>query len=289
MADVSDVPNDPRETRVTLFLENPAYVRLNKTLRRFAETMRRGFENAARGHERFRQIARPYLSDRGWIINPSDMVISAPGLIADLIDKGEDAKVEEEICAHIRSRANKIEGALKRRFPPPRALILADAFQAHSEGRYNLSIPTMLAQADGIGATLLGLEHFFTRRPPGAASRLHGILNSISVRGRALPVFAAFEPFLDFLRYHTSLTERTDQRDQHRSADPAFGPLNRHGVLHGIDTDYGTEANSLRAIALLDYLTWVHQFLADHRDRAEELRAGFAQILNEPVPATGTQ
>ncbi|MDQ3688943.1 MAG: hypothetical protein M3406_02710 [Chloroflexota bacterium] len=33
-----------------------------------------------------------------------------------------------------------------------------------------------------------------------------------------------------------------------------LGPLNRHAVMHGIDLRYPTEINSLRALALLDFL-----------------------------------
>ena len=43
-----------------------------------------------------------------------------------------------------------------------------------------------------------------------------------------------------------------------RGARPdGFAGLNRHQVLHGEVTDYGTEENSLKAIALLNYCAFV--------------------------------
>lgn len=66
-------------------------------------------------------------------------------------------------------------------------------------------------------------------------------------------VTALMEPLLS----GSSLTEATWLRAV--GAQPT--PLNRHGVVHGIDQDYGTESNSLRATMLIGYLVMVSHLL----------------------------
>ncbi|WP_199728423.1 hypothetical protein, partial [Pseudoxanthomonas sp. SGNA-20] len=46
-----------------------------------------------------------------------------------------------------------------------------------------------------------------------------------------------------------------------------FDGLNRHAVLHGIDSNYATEVNGLRAISLLNLVA----FLASHEDEVGEI------------------
>ena len=44
--------------------------------------------------------------------------------------------------------------------------------------------------------------------------------------------------------------------EQHPMSKPRKGKLSRHWVLHGRDTDYGSELFSLQAIALLGFVGW---------------------------------
>jgi len=50
---------------------------------------------------------------------------------------------------------------------------------------------------------------------------------------------------------------------EHERGD-AFVGLNRHQVLHGESTQYGTEMNSLKAISLLNYVAHI---LTDRGDK----------------------
>ncbi|MFL5339262.1 MAG: hypothetical protein ACJ8F7_03765 [Gemmataceae bacterium] len=82
----------------------------------------------------------------------------------------------------------------------------------------------------------------------------------------------------------TSIEVDTRQRDERRETDEWFGPLNRHGVLHGLDTDYPSEANSLRCVLLLRYLLdfehilkeKIPEELAEWQRRSDEIRQLFS-------------
>jgi hypothetical protein len=58
-----------------------------------------------------------------------------------------------------------------------------------------------------------------------------------------------------------SWRQSVDEWREARAADPHHGGLNRHGVLHGLDLEYATEANSLRAILLLQYVAGIGAWL----------------------------
>ena len=48
------------------------------------------------------------------------------------------------------------------------------------------------------------------------------------------------------------------------------GAMNRHGVLHGRDVRYPSEANSLRVVLLIAYLIEVHELLLGHEKYVRE-------------------
>jgi hypothetical protein len=94
---------------------------------------------------------------------------------------------------------------------------------------------------------------------------------------------------LEPLFYKTSLAVRTDKRDERQRSEPWFGPLNRHGVLHGLDTDYATEENSLRTVILLQYLLDVDRILReDLPERLAELNRFWQETLDERSTTSGT-
>jgi hypothetical protein len=58
---------------------------------------------------------------------------------------------------HYRATLNEIQKEAEDEFPN-RRIILKKAFNAHRHGDYELSIPVMLAQADGIGEEIFGKD-----------------------------------------------------------------------------------------------------------------------------------
>lgn len=84
----------------------------------------------------------------GWYLDP-EFPVSAAAELARALREEEPDRVSEELALHSEGRADEIETALATSFPG-RQGILADAFEAHREGKFNLSVPVFIAQADGM-------------------------------------------------------------------------------------------------------------------------------------------
>lgn len=126
---------------------------------------------------------------------------------------------------------------------PNRAKVLRQAFRAHGERRYALSIPVFLAQADGICFDVSSSLFFSKKRAR--------VYRDAITRGRyALPPGGyGLEAFDDT----PPLAKGYDTRNARKKSQE----FNRNGVLHGHDLSYGTRVNSFKAISLLSYLSWV--------------------------------
>jgi hypothetical protein len=89
----------------------------------------------------------------------------------------------------------------------------------------------------------------------------HGQDKTISEWVNDLIIEGGFEFLVAPLKERRSIQSNTEKWVAQRIVAPHYGPLNRHGVLHGIDLDYPTESNSLRAILLMIYLLDMTEFL----------------------------
>jgi hypothetical protein len=211
----------------------------------------------------------PYLIDRGWFVT-MDLPLGYFVALEESRLAGRHDEADAAMCRFAREQVNDTERRLGERFPL-RTAILADAFAAHREGRHALSIPVLLAQADGIGREILGgSRQFFntTKRSKALKDRLA----AFELIGRPYTPWGVVADMLGQLDRKISIEEDTDLRDARKMTDDWFGPLNRHGVLHGLDIDYPSEANSLRCVLLLRYLLDTDRLLRqDIPERIAEL------------------
>ena len=146
---------------------------------------------------------------------------------------------------------------------PIRKNILNDALEAHNEGKYTLSVPVLLAQADGISAGLLGSFLFTNHQGSISATAEHLMKQRFSDRPLA-------KSFLGLLLEASGLRLDTRKRDKMLAAGQIVSPLNRHGVLHGLDCDYATDTNSLRGIALIGFLEWVADIMQESNEEVPD-------------------
>jgi hypothetical protein len=220
-----------------------------------------------------------YLLERGWCITYQ----FTPGLVLaldDLRQKGDYAEADTLMAEFARRVLPEVESALCGRFPD-RARILADVFEAHRAGKYTLSVPVLLAQADGVGCDILGIpRQCFRQKNRLEASQKK--LGAFTLFGKPYTLHGIMQEMLEPLISPWSLAEDTDKRDLRQASEPWFGPLNRHDVLHGHDMGYPTEQNSLRCVVLLQYLLDVDEIL--HRQIPEDL-AGLNELWEEALAA----
>lgn len=161
-----------------------------------------------------------------------------------LFDEHPD-EIAEGLSNFFRTRLDVIEEALIDSYPH-RGHLFQQAFEAHREGKYGLSIPVFLTQADGI---------FWEQ-----TSEKQNLFMSSIQRERAYSEYVSqisnshIVIYLHPLSIPLPLWMNRNERAER--GDPCVG-LNRHQVLHGESVDYGTEQNSLKAISLLSYLRWI--------------------------------
>ena len=176
------------------------------------------------------------LAHRGWFLGPRMPVASIPRL-GSAVER-MPSEVDLAVAQHVRRQLDHIEAALIETYPL-RAHLFQEAFGAHRESKYALSIPVFLSQADGVFYDRFG-KLLFSKKSSATVSAL-----SSAVRGRF------FQAVLHPLTISAPLWRHTC------SLDDTFAGLNRHQVIHGMKVNYDTELNSLKAISLLDNLVWV--------------------------------
>ncbi len=177
------------------------------------------------------------LVERGWYPDPH----MAPMQLALLssYSESEPSAIDEIMEKVFRERLNEIEANLIVDYPA-RAAIIRDAFGAHRESRYNLSVPVLLAQADGIWRDRID-QNLFGGDREEAIQELANLVEDPNSRELVLALTTPDWPLA------LSKKKRSEN----------FRGLNRHQVLHGEATDYGTEENSLRSVAFLNYCAFV--------------------------------
>jgi hypothetical protein len=115
-----------------------------------------------------------------------------------------------------------------------RVPILVAAVNAHIQGLYELSVPTLLPQIEGIIWEGYGST--------SGCRQLEEIRLATALCSDGLD-------FLDDMAKRFFL----DTLLQEFSLDQPVPGLSRHAILHGIDTQYATQTNSLKLILLFDY------------------------------------
>lgn len=149
----------------------------------------------------------------------------------------DDLDFDAGMAHFLESHLEQIEEVLCEKHKN-RAEILKAAFSAHKQGNYILSIPPLLAQAEGICAEKLGISPFSRDKK-----------NHIRLQDKVPPEF--FNGFI--LRYFNPLVLHEDIRKKSAHVHPL--QLNRNSILHGSSTEYATRENSLKAISFLSSLS----------------------------------
>jgi hypothetical protein len=182
------------------------------------------------------------LGNAGWFLDPK---LSLPELwsLEAALESGDFVAVDAALDGHFDHRREPILEMLLERHPS-RTRILKSAFEAHARGEYELSIPVLLAQADGICQDFTKRQLFKTsdKIPELARHDFDWPRSSATLH------LATLQPLL---------TGRLPISASAKDRDSIRPMLNRHQVLHGESTDYGTRTNGLRAISFINYVSYV--------------------------------
>ncbi len=177
------------------------------------------------------------LGEQGWYLD-HDTTPAETWKFARAIDNDDHDEAQKALVTHYRRRYPEIFTKLTEKHPH-RAKIINQAAVAHKKKQFYLSVPVLLAQADGICKEHTGFELFKKEHGRPVTARIYDLADEDSLRAAFLYPLSIILPILD--------SKEPDKADSQR--------LNRHEVLHGVNLQYGTEVNSLKSISLLYYIT----------------------------------
>lgn len=208
---------------------------IETSVRQLAAVLTAGFAGLA---ELGRRMKQPIgvLADNGWFLAP-ELAMDDLVDLASIFASGRVEEGDRRMVAFYEDIVESIEESIRKHFPHRERIVKA-AFRAHRRKEYELSIPVMLTQADGICRDLIGTHLFHKRKGAPAAVRF----------ADRFPTDFVLSSMLEPLRREGQIAADT----RRVKLDP--GVLNRHGILHGSMVDYSTETNSYKVISLLCFL-----------------------------------
>lgn len=134
---------------------------------------------------------------------------------------------------------------------PKRAKIIEKAIKSHKIGDYELSIPVLLSQIDGIYKEETQTEYFQKLEKKKTTIEENVIKEIKNSHNDIMNIL--------IIPFCSNLTISYSEKDRNKSGLNSFD-LNRHAILHGESTDYGTKINSLKTISFLNFTA---QFFAE--------------------------
>lgn len=194
------------------------------------------------------------LGAAGWYVDTQMPYRLVPKL-AEMVAAKQIDQVDRFMLGYIAERLDKIEERVIAA-APHREAVIRQALAAHRRGDYYLSVVTLLTQIDGIFTDATGHEFFTGKKRPRTAQLLDEVATTEIWKSMLLPLGS---------KHAINLSEGE------RPAGSTL--LNRHMVLHGESTDFGTELNSAKCVSLLNYSAWVAEVVPDLKKEAAEAAA----------------
>jgi len=185
------------------------------------------------------------LGEEGWFIDeemPLSYIKKIEHTLKDENNKHPIKNIHKELINYYSSNLSKIENSLIEKFPN-RSKIISSAIQAHKERKYELSIPVLLTQIDGICYEKTGKYYFMKKRGTILPQTTDYIEESINSEFN--------KSFSVGLTINFPINHSKKQRDTHTN----LNTLNRHQIIHGEIVDYPTKINSLKTISLINYIS----------------------------------
>jgi hypothetical protein len=182
------------------------------------------------------------LAKYGWYIDMDFLPITLIEL-GQKIKNGEIDIVVEYLCDYYSEKLDYIKIKLCREYPS-REAIFKEAFNCFNHKKYFASISLFLTQADGICYDKTEKLFFLNNR-------------DLKRNGQYVPEVEAeiqriSGGFMDLLLEPIKRASVINENIGNISNFPVN--LNRHSILHGMQTDYGTKTNCLKIISFIMYL-----------------------------------
>ena len=184
------------------------------------------------------------LAKNGWFMDFDQDLRVTPRIAKELIS-GNINKVDDFLMNYYSERFEFIIQKLNSRHER-RSKIFDQIFEAHKSELYCASVPLLLTQIDGIC-----LDH--TSKQFFMKDSQHNHLPKVSVE-----LESASWDVADYLMSPIKHQIPIYAREVDIKKFPCN--LNRHAILHGSDTEFGTVKNSLKCLSLLKYISDILHF-----------------------------
>lgn len=229
---INDSINKMRLIESRISIINPAIKEQADRLLRIQESI-----------DRFNENLPGYLvsiANYGWYLDlQTDSNLSVR--LANYIEDKELENVDNYLIEYYSSSFEIIITKLSANHPQ-RQKIFTEIKIAYENEYYNLAIPLILSQIDGVCYDYTKKLFFIKNKKHEKNPYLPKVANELVVLNGEF-----FKAFLSPFFNDAPLFAREENLELFPTA------FNRHRVLHGLDTDFGTKINCLKALSLLSY------------------------------------
>lgn len=182
------------------------------------------------------------LSRYGWYIDLG-FDFAEPIELYERITKGDIDYVDNYFIKYYNDKLKQIEYELCENYPS-RAHIFSESFNCYKKGKYYATISLLLTQADGICYGKTKKLFFINNKQLAKQKKYVPEVEEKIQRMSGGVIDLLLEP----MKNSTVINDLTENI----SSYPV--KLNRHAILHGMDTEYGTKVNCLKVISFVNYL-----------------------------------
>ena len=195
------------------------------------------------------KTAMTLASSKGWFFGWNDGLQSLMELVEKLVVT-QSADIDTVMAAYYRANMQPFADELTSKYPT-RAPVIKAAVKAHLSlgcDGYILCIPVFIAQADGLLTEITKVKSAMMK--DGKSQELQA---SKALREKLATDQKSLDLLHPILMLHESdfMKSVTARRIAAQTSGDSFPALNRHQVMHGESSDYGTEINSLKAFSFL--------------------------------------
>lgn len=188
------------------------------------------------------------LAQYGWFLEMNPDVYSPKMFETKLYEEKNIKVICKTLMKYYQTHLERIIEEICDRHPQRSNYISVQIMSSYNQGHYELAITGLLTQVDGVCDDKLE-QYFFIKKRQRDNKWIPEIVNDLTkIKNDFFKVFIA--PILSDCPIYV----KQSKIDEYPSK------LNRHTVLHGKDTNYGSKENFLKSVSLLKYVSDILYF-----------------------------
>ena len=188
------------------------------------------------------------LSEQGWYVSPRPFDDISLGKIPYYLKGENSVEFEEMIVQEIEKVLPELIIDCQNSFPN-RSEVFDEIHKLYTHGFYRAVVTMCYTQADGISNDIFKVGFFDKDK-----NEEYRLKTYIKLKGMEFNHSIGIIRQLTIPTNEITANSKTDYLQEENKMKSSF---NRHLVLHGHSTQYGTKLNAIRAICVLDFLQYL--------------------------------